>query len=123
MFDLFQGHQDGRYAPVSWEIAPAAIQKGLPQLDLSASVRDGRLTVTLVNLSAGDEARVELALCGAKPARAKGRVLHGRPTDHNTFDEPRRVDTAALETVALQGDGVRATLPPCAIAALEIELA
>ena len=68
VFDLFKGHQDSQFVPVSWKSEPLAIQKALPQVDLSASVKDNRLTVTLVNLSADQAARVDLALPGAASA-------------------------------------------------------
>ena len=121
VFDLFKGHQDGEYVPAAWERAPEAIQKGLAQADISASVKDGALTVSLVNLSAEKEADVALALPASKPVSATGRVLCGRPSDHNTFDAPDRVRTSELP-VALDGEGVRVTLPPCGIASLEIRL-
>ncbi len=121
VFDLFKGHQDGEYVPAAWERAPEAIQKGLAHADFSASVKDGALTVSLVNLSAEKEADVALALPASKPVSATGRVLCGRPSDHNTFDAPDRVRTSELP-VALAGEGVRVTLPPCGIASLEIRL-
>ena len=61
------------------------------------------------------------ALPASKPVSATGRVLCGRPSDHNTFDAPDGVRTSELP-VALAGEGVRVTLPPCGIASLEIRL-
>ena len=122
VFDLFKGHQDGAFVPFRWAERPQAIQKALPQADLSASVKGETLTVSLVNLSAEREARLALELPGAKPRAIRGRALCGRPTDHNTFDAPRRVDTADLADLALVDGGAEVALPPCAIASVEIEL-
>ena len=122
VFDLFKGHQDGEAVPVAWETQPETLRDALPAVDVSASVLGNRLTVTLVNLSAEAEARVQLALPSARPRAVTGRALWGRPTDHNTFDAPDRVHAAPLESVALSGGGLTVALPPCAIAALTIEL-
>ena len=122
VFDLFKGHQDGECAPVRWERPPETIQKGLPRVDLSASVKGDRLTVSMVNLSAEDETRVSLAIAGGKPVSAAGRLISGRPTDHNTFDDPECVHTAGLGTLALRDGALEAALPPCAIASVEIGL-
>ncbi len=122
VFDLLKGHQDGDSLPFTWERAPETIQKGLPHADLSASVRGDTLTVSLVNLSAEMEAEMELGLRGASPLSASGRLISGRPTAHNTFDRPDTVDTVVLQGISLQEGGVRVTLPPCAIASMEIRL-
>lgn len=122
VFDLFKEHQDGAFVPVVWEKAPDAIAKGLPRVALSASLKQGALTVSMVNLSAEEEAGVSIGLNAARPLSAAGRVLFGRPTDHNTFGDPSRVHAVALEGVALRDGSVELTLPPCAIASLEIAL-
>ena len=123
VFDLMKDHQDADFVPVAWESAPEVIREGLAQVDLSASVRKDRLTVSMVNLSCEREACASLRLTGAKPVRATGRVMSGRPTDHNTFDDPERVRTRELESVALEGDQLDVVLPPCAIASLSVDLA
>ena len=123
VFDLLKEHQDASFVPVRWETEPETIQKDLPQVDLSASVRENRLTVSMVNLSCEKDARVSLRLNPRKPVRASGRLMSGRPTDHNTFDDPEHVRTRALETVALRDDALEVILPPCAIASVGIELA
>jgi alpha-L-arabinofuranosidase len=122
VFDLLKGHQDAEYIPVAWEVAPDTIQKNLPQVDVSASVKDNALTVSLVNLSTEKEAEVELALPGVRPVSAVGRVLRGKATDHNTFDDPNHVALAALEGITFDGGMLRVTLPPCAIASVELVL-
>jgi alpha-N-arabinofuranosidase len=122
VFDLLKGHQDADYIPVAWEVKPDTIQKNLPHVDLSSSIKDNTLTVSLVNLSAEKEAKVELALPGVKPVSACGRVLKGKATDHNTFDDPDHVALVNLEGITLQEGILHVCLPPCAIASVEIVL-
>ncbi len=122
VFDLLQGHQDANFVPVSWAQAPETIQKNLPHVDLSASVKGDTLNVSMVNLSAQKEAEVEIALPGAKPTAATGRVMSGRPTDHNTFEHPRQVETTVLEGIDLRDGRLHLTLPACAIASVSVRL-
>ena len=120
VFDLLQGHQDGNSIPVAWDTAPETIQKNLAHVDVSASVKGDTLTVSLVNLSAGKEAGVELEIRKAKPIAASGRRMLGKPTDHNTFANPNHVDTMPLKDIAFHENSLRVTLPPCAIASVTV---
>lgn len=122
VFDLLKGHQCGNSVPITWEREPEEIQKNLPHVDLSSSIKEDTLTVSLVNLSAQREAGVALELLAAKPVSASGRLLRGKPTDHNTFTDPHHVEPAKLEGIALKEGTLSVSLPPCAIASIEIKL-
>lgn len=122
VFDLLKDHQGANFVPVTWEREPEAIQKNLPHVDLSSSVKEDTLTVSLINLSAQREAVVELALLPAKPVSAIGRLMSGEPTAHNTFADPNHVHTVELEGITLKEGMVCVSLPPCAIASVEIKL-
>ncbi len=122
VFDLLKGHQDGDFLPVVWEKVPETIRKDLPPADLSSSIRGNTLTVSLVNLSAEEETEVDIKLRRAKPLEATGRMISGRPTAHNTFDRPDTVSITALQGITLGEGRVCLTLPPCAIASVEIRL-
>jgi len=122
VFDLLKGHQGANYVPFTWEREPEIIQKNLPHVDLSSSIKEDMLTVSLINLSAQREAGVELELLAAKPASASGRLLRGKATAHNTFTNPDHVGTANLEGITLKEGILHVSLPPCAIASIEIKL-
>jgi len=92
-------------------------------VELSASVRENRMTVTLVNLSAEKAADIDIEVPDALPVSASGRVLAGRPCDHNTFDDPDKVHSVPLEGIKTHGHTLSVQLPPCAVAALDIALA
>ena len=122
VFDLLQGHQGGNTLPVAWDQAPEVIQKDLPQADISATLRDKTITVSMVNLSAERHATVDMEILSAKPTAASGRLMNGRPTAHNTFDDPDAVHTNTLGGINLKDGVLRVTLPPCAIASVSVEL-
>jgi alpha-N-arabinofuranosidase len=123
VFDLLKGHQDSAFIPVLWDEEPDMIERDLPHVDLSASLRDdGKLTVSAVNLSADKDAEFYLAFAGKTAEKYSGRLISGDVTAHNTFDQPDQVCCRILDGIVKTADGLKVTLPPCAIASLEIEL-
>jgi alpha-N-arabinofuranosidase len=61
-------------------------------------------------------------LGGSGVKSAAGRVLAGEIHAHNTFDAPESVKPQPLSAQII-GSGIQVTLPPAAVAALEIVLA
>jgi len=120
VFDLYKGHQDADFVPVAWEQKPGAIQKDLPNVDISASTKDGSVYLTAVNLSAEGPANVKLDFAAGKVKSAAGRYISGEVTAHNTFEEPDAVIDRTLNHIEINGSEISMTLPACAIAAIEI---
>ncbi|MGI6381569.1 MAG: alpha-L-arabinofuranosidase C-terminal domain-containing protein [Anaerolineae bacterium] len=94
----------------------------LPQVASSASIRDGALTVSLVNTHAAEPVEVSLALYGADGTIATRTTLASDDIHaHNTFDEPTRV-APRVEHPGLAADGATVTLPPASVTTLTIAL-
>lgn len=122
VFDLFKGHQDGRFLPIAFDKEANRICQSLPQVDLSASLKEKTLTISIVNLSTKEPARVSLDIASEDLATVCGRLIRGRPTDHNTFEKPKTIGVENLEGITVLSHGLQLDLPPCAIASLEIVL-
>ena len=107
VYDLYQGHMDARqvesYAATD-VLRSDSPELCVPRLHVSASEKDGRLLVTIVNLSESEEAEICVQLSGVKGSAVKGRTLTGDKSAYNTFDKP---DTVGLKeaTAALASDG------------------
>ena len=73
---------------------------GLPELSVSASVKDGKLTVTVANLSADKDIEADLTAVGG--ALGKNAEIITLADDdihaHNTFENPERVKPSAYTT-------------------------
>ncbi|WP_152364310.1 alpha-N-arabinofuranosidase [Microlunatus speluncae] len=81
----------------------------------SASVRDGRLCLTLVNADPNAEADVELTVRGGAVSDATMITLATDDIhDHNTFEDPDRVAPGAAKSVAGNGS-LRLTLPAASV--------
>ncbi len=94
--------------------AALALPAGTPAVSATASERDGRLAVTLVNRHRDRAEDVTLAGLGA--GSATGEVLAAdRPDVQNDPDAPDTVAPAAL-ALRRSADGWHLTLPPCSVA-------
>ena len=119
VFDLYKAHQEGTLVPVHVDADDSA--EGVKRLSASASLKGDVLTVTLANTSATESCEVPISLCGAKPAKAEGRVLAGEMHAKNDFSASP-VAIAPLTSITLSSDEVRVTLPACSVAEITIQL-
>ncbi len=123
VFDMYKPHMDATLLPAEVEAESLEARcASLPAIDASAS-RDarGRIHISLCNLSAEKEARVEIELRGTPAAStgARGRILSASAIDgRNDFAHPEAVVPAALELGARDGK-IAAVLPPMSVAVLE----
>jgi len=121
VFDLYKGHQDAYYIPITWEERPERIERNLPQIDISASINsEGDINITLVNISASANAKGSLDFAGEVPLRVTGRILEGDVTAHNTFDNPDNVTTKEFTGFKVENGKIDFELPPCAIVCMEV---
>jgi alpha-L-arabinofuranosidase len=126
VFDLFRQHQGA--VLVDTGIDQEYIQTGegaLPRLSASASVKDGKVFVTLSNAHAEEAAVISLRIDGAACVKAEGRLLSGDMRLHNTFEQPGSAAIVPLQDISLRaetmGTEVAFTLPPCAVAAITFD--
>jgi len=94
----------------------------MPAASVSAS-RDaaGLIHLSLVNLDPHHAAAVSTRIAGQAIAQARGRVLTAAFIDaHNTFEQPDNVMPTPLNGISFSGDTLQVTLPPKAVAVLEI---
>ena len=120
VFDLYKPHMDARL--LSSCAACGEIPGGVKQLSVSASEKDGKITVTAANLSADEACETRIRLEGVKPAAVSARILAGDPHAKNTFEAKNAVSVKAFDGARLTDDGICAALPRCSVAAFEITL-
>ena len=94
VFDMMKYHMGGDALRVSGDTGEIRREKySVPNLSVSASVREGVLSVTLANLSVTEAAGVCLELSGLIPGREAEifTLTAGDPHACNTYDEPEKV--------------------------------
>ncbi len=124
VFDLFKPHREGRLLPVSFDSVPdlpteKAETAGVPAVSVSATLgANGRLCVSLVNLSPERSFECALELSAGPWQVQQARQLAGELHAHNTFEAPETVTPADLSPQS--ADLEHLDLPPASITMLEL---
>lgn len=115
VFDLYKEHQGARHIHTA-----GASDK----LSVSASEKNGVITVTMANLSFGEAREIELSSFDVPlGAQAVWTVLACEdPHAHNTFETPDAVTPGVPQTLPVREGKLTLTLPAAAVARLEIRL-
>jgi len=97
-------------------------QEKLKVVSASASKdKNGVIHISLVNIDAKNTQEVSLDLRGFKMNAVSGRVLtSAKLQDHNTFGQPEKVKPAAYSGAVINGNLLKAKLPPFSVVMLEI---
>jgi alpha-N-arabinofuranosidase len=124
VFDMFKVHQDADLLSTHCVSNDYDSDQGkLPQLSVSASKdAEGRIHISLCNLSHTDGADVQIELRGleGRTIRVAGTELTGATTDaHNTFDRPETVKPQEFRSFALDGVRISAKLAPMSVTVLQ----
>ena len=110
VFDMYKGHQNGE---------TIRSLHTSDKLSVSASMKDGLLTATIVNLSAEEDVTITLdPLGGSFNGDAQVRMLgDGELYAHNTFENPHRLEP--VDSVIANFDGTL-NLPRGAVVAITV---
>ena len=126
VFNMYKYHQDAELVESSMETKKVGLEEDhmVPQLHESVSFgKDGKLHVTLVNLSLDESAEIETVLTDAKATDVTGTILTNKMDAHNTFDAPETVHTEEFKDFTVVDGNVKMTVPPCSVLHLAITLA
>ena len=122
VFDLYKGHQDAT-------LIESYIQQDLTGIEEAQVVTvhasasegtDGKIRITLVNLSAGESQSIRCFLCGGDFLTAAVRYISGDMNDCNQFDKPPKIGIRIMPDISVENNGFTVEAPPCSV--LEILL-
>jgi Alpha-L-arabinofuranosidase len=124
VFEMYTVHHDATLLPI--DLKTQNYKSGnheIPQVNASASrSKDGKVHVTLCNLSATEPAEIACELAGLKVQKISGRVLTAPAINsHNTFDNPDVVKPAAFNAFKTTDSGFSTTLPAKSVVVLALE--
>jgi len=126
VYDLYQSHQAGRALRTVFEapdvnFAINGERRRLPGLSGSASLKNGRLTLSVVNPHATLSADAAIVVRGGQVREASAATLtHDELTAHNTFDEPNAL-APRNERLTIDGEW-RHTFPPASVTVIVAEV-
>lgn len=128
VFDMYRSHMGARQVPVRHRVPDLNVptlagQASLPGLSTSASVRDGRLTLTMTNPSLDADLTLRIRLGGAHATEAQARILtHQNMQATNTFADLDEVKPA-VHSIKVAGDALELRLPKQSVVAVECGIA
>ena len=94
-------------------------QMKIPLVSHSASIKDGKLLVSLVNCSLSERVEIEGMIAGEPYTQCTGEILQAAPQTENTFDAPFGAVTKPFTDCKMDGQKYTAILPPCSVVTLK----
>ena len=125
VFKMFSCHQDGELLESSLNSEKIGLEDEymVPNLQESVSKgKDGKVHITLGNLSCTDPYEVSSTLMGASIKSVKASVVGGKMDAYNTFDDPDVVTEKAFDGVKFEGDKLTFTIPASSVMHIEVEI-
>ncbi len=120
VFNMYKEHQGAEV--VETKVEGDAYKYGIeeiPAVSASASLKDGKLLLTLSNAHYSEDAEVEVSIDCEGPI--EGTILATpAPNTHNTFDEPENVKPAPFTGFARREGGLTISMPAYSVIALRI---
>jgi len=124
VMEMYNVHQDAKLLPVSVRSGDYSFGNGkLPAVSCSASIDSLGVThVSLVNIDAHKANDVTLDFFGRKYHTVTGRILTSAALqDHNTFDDPEKVEPAPFKGARLKDQTLEVKIPPFSVVVLELK--
>lgn len=115
IFHMYKHHQDAELLESYIEgnkTVGVSKDNQVPFLNESVSMdKDGYVNVTLANLSASEDAPVEMSFIELAPKEITAAVLKGEMHAHNTFEEPENVKEEAFDAYEVKDGKISFTAP------------
>lgn len=125
VFNLYKVHQDNELLESSVETRNVGSDEDkVPNLTESVSMdAEGKIYMTLTNLSLEEEETIESAFAETKIKAVKGSILSGEMNAHNTFEAPDSVVTRDFTDFTVKENHISFVLPPRSVMLVEVETA
>ncbi|MBQ1312796.1 MAG: alpha-N-arabinofuranosidase [Blautia sp.] len=123
VFDLFKEHQEAVLLDSFLETKEIGEEEEymVPNLSESASLDpQGRLQITMGNLSVTEDYPVEAFITGFAGKKAAARILHAPMRAMNTFEEPETVKSEDFQVELTEGK-LSFTIPACSVLQITVE--
>ena len=122
VMEMYNVHQDATLIPLKVKSGDYTMgNEKLPAVSASASTKDKRIHISLVNIDATKSQDLQLDLGKVSFSQVKGRILvSGKIQDCNTFENPTKVQPVAFSDLKISGQTIHLTMPPASVIMLEL---
>jgi len=127
VFKMYKPHMDATFIPatIECEQIQATADKKIPSVSITASKKDGKVTVCLTNINVDKAQTVEVNLEKAASKVLEGTILNAKNLDdYNDFGQPTKVAPVALNVkkdVKIKDGKLSIKLPAHSIVALTLQ--
>lgn len=124
VMEMYNVHQDAVLLPVKVTSENYEFNKKLlTAVSASASKNNkGVVHISLVNIDAHKSKQVNIELNGIAATKVSGRILQSEKLqDHNTFDQPEKINPGAFNNAKMDAKNLVVTLPPFSVVVLELK--
>ena len=121
---MYSCHQDNELLESSIDTKQIGLEDEYMVPNLTESVskdKDGKIHITLTNLSVDEAYDVESVLTGLGVKSVKGEIVSGVKDAKNTFDEPENVKIEAFNDIKIDGEKVIFKIPASSVLHIEVE--
>ena len=116
VFDLYKKHQDAMLLDSWQEDELIGDQEGLlADSSHTASMKDGKLTLTVSNISPFQKKDVDVYILGYQPTQVSARILKAPMEAHNTFENKETVKIQDWNGVSITDQGLHFQLPETSV--------
>lgn len=125
VFDMYKAHQGGTLVESFVETEKIGLDDEfkVPDINESASLdKDGKLHITLCNLSADADHEIDINIAGFETKSVKAEIVGGEMHEMNTFDAPETVKVRELSEVRVSDGNTVVTVPKCSVVHLTVEI-
>jgi len=118
---LYKVHQDAKLIPLKFTSPEYKFgNKTLPAISASASVKDAKTHISLVNIHASEKITVELDISQLKIKNFTAKIISSsKLQDVNTFENPNAITPKDFKDFNYKKGALKVTLPPFSVVVLE----
>ena len=124
VFKMYRPHQDAKFIPVDVATESRYVRgdRKVPVVSATASLKDGRYCISLVNTDLDDEVEVTVRLGDAKGKNLKGEILTAdKMTAYNDFGRKEEVSLKNFNKAKVKDGVMTVTLPAKSIVTITCE--
>ncbi|WP_315066617.1 alpha-N-arabinofuranosidase [uncultured Clostridium sp.] len=123
-FNMYKVHQDAELIDLNIESGDYIFgEDKIPQVTATASMdKDGKLHISLCNLSPIKSAHVQCELRGKVMDKVTGNILTADAMNaHNTFEDPEKISLKSFDNASIAEGRLTAVLPAMSLVTLELK--
>lgn len=121
LFKMMKAHQDAELVDVAYDEKRFETKNGIiPKMSISASEKDGVITITAANTSLDEDEKLEIELDSDFLSVSAEVLTADNMCDVNTFDEPDKIVPKPL-AAKLEGRSVKINVPHMSIVAITLK--